>query len=1514
MNLDMMKMSELGRPDASHEEKSKVERLFQFVRAFTNSRHPIRRKLAEQPTPSLQIEVKSLPDSSEWVAHWTPDDAAREWLLRVHICPPVVPCEAPPEQALAWLLPGWETHTEVAQHIEEKLIPDGTGANLIDRFEDDPQRQSTWDEWSVRRDQWAQEQCQQDLVRALFTKLQALRAELQKGSEQVELVLGVGRLRYESALQSYDHPLIIKPLDIEFDSQKNCLTLTETERPTELYTEPLAEFLTDLRPASDWREALQALHPLDAQTAVILKSMGDWLRLQAGLEAVDLTLEPILFLRDRGAWPARAATSVLEDLAQREAHDLPPYLLRLAGVAPPERMRDEVLTSTDFVANEDVEILFALPANLEQLQLARQIEHKDVVLVQGPPGTGKTHTIANLLGHLLAQGKRVLVTSHTSKALRVLRDKVPENIQPLCVSVLDDAARSRRELEYAVQAIAERMQEGTSNHLKNATRFAHERASILQKIQQARISQRLCVRQEYEPIVVGGESIEPSQAAREVRTGAQIHAWIPGPLLPSELGKVCPLSTADLKWLYASQSRISDYDEQQLMEGLPVPDGLPDVAKFTALLQERQQCQTHARQLVNPIWSGCRASAAALKHLITLATAAQEDLQRLSKPGDWLLALVEAGSHEKMPLVWRELQEHAAQVQALYNQSRSSLLNHSPFLPEPLRTAQNLVYLKEITLHLAQGSGLSVFQLPFKVHLSGNWKPLLEQAECNDQKATQTNQFEALAHYLELHLARAHLCRRWARQVEVIGGPALPQQQPEKVADDWLNYITDTLGWFSRRWQPLMDDTAKLGRPWVEVEFYVPPPAVPHPRLTRAMLLTKNYLLPEWNGHLARLRVEEIKREVSSYIDSLQTEFPEAGGQGVVAKISDALVDGDVEAYAAAYAELEHLQSLEGEHDLRYQLLGKLAQGATQWRLEFKRRSAGFDGPLAEDKDPMAAWRWRQLNDELANRSKLDAGAIAREIEQLTTALNQVTSELIEARCWARQLSIAEKFRLHLVGWLDTIRKIGKGTGKNVEFYRNEARLQLKQGQRAVPVWIMPLAEVFRSLSVEESRFDVVIIDEASQAGMSGLLAAYMGKKVVVVGDHEQVSPDAVGEDLPVARSLQNQYLAGFPNTVLYDGKLSLYDMSRWAASGMLSLNEHFRCLPAIIGFSNRLSYHGKIKPLRDPNSSPLRAVVAHRVPGLRDGRQKINREEANEIVALIRAMCQHESYVGRSIGVIALLGDDQGKLIESLVRQHLPVAEIEARKIICGNAAQFQGDERDVMLLSMVDSNEGDGPMRLVGEGANDLNKKRYNVAASRAQNQMWIVHSVDYKTDLKPGDLRRELLEYAYIEAQNPLADDPLNPTESEFERLVLKALLERGYKVKTQYAVGYYRIDMVAECEGRKLAIECDGERWHSGAEKIAEDMARQAVLERLGWRFHRIRGSLFFREPEQALDQLYQRLAQLNINPTIDHLQAPEDNEIHTSLLRIAATMRLEMANKDQPQPDAAPPVDLSEMTS
>ena len=229
---------------------------------------------------------------------------------------------------------------------------------------------------------------------------------------------------------------------------------------------------------------------------------------------------------------------------------------------------------------------------------------------------------------------------------------------------------------------------------------------------------------------------------------------------------------------------------------------------------------------------------------------------------------------------------------------------------------------------------------------------------------------------------------------------------------------------------------------------------------------------------------------------------------------------------------------------------------------------------------------------------------------------------------------------------------------------------------------------------------------------------------------------------------------------------------------------------------------------------------------------------------------------------------DKQALKIDGILRQRLELAEYRRRQILCGDSAQFQGDERDVMFLSVVDSPPSEPPLTMRQEGGKKIFKKRFNVAASRARNQMWIVHSLNHETDLQPGDYRRRLIEHALDpNAWERELRKRIERTESIFEERVLRRLMEAHYNVLPQFHVGAYRIDLVVIGNGRRLAVECDGERYH-GLEKLQEDAERQAILERLGWKFVRIRGSLFFRDEDRALKPMFGRLTELNITPELE----------------------------------------------
>jgi very-short-patch-repair endonuclease len=279
-----------------------------------------------------------------------------------------------------------------------------------------------------------------------------------------------------------------------------------------------------------------------------------------------------------------------------------------------------------------------------------------------------------------------------------------------------------------------------------------------------------------------------------------------------------------------------------------------------------------------------------------------------------------------------------------------------------------------------------------------------------------------------------------------------------------------------------------------------------------------------------------------------------------------------------------------------------------------------------------------------------------------------------------------------------------------------------------------------------------------------------------------------------------------------------------------------------------------------------------HVPDGFREPGTDTNEAEAEFIISQIASLCEDPQYDGKTFGVISLLGDAQAALIESRLVERLGEVEMERRQIRCGNAYHFQGDERDVMFLSMVVA-AGEG--RRIGAMTREADRQRINVAASRARDQMWCVRSVALD-ELHPDDVRGLLIRHCQspsrVSAETASAEASF---DSDFERDVFRQIVARGYRVKTQHRVGRYRIDQVIEGQRARLAVELDGDAYH-GPDRFEADRNRQAILERLGWTFHRIRGSAYYRNPDEALSSLWEHLEALGIRPVDEELPSRYDN--------------------------------------
>ncbi|HEX4545101.1 MAG TPA: AAA domain-containing protein [Candidatus Acidoferrum sp.] len=1468
--------------------REKITRVFRYLEALNQHRNPPKREIRDQLWHLWLHDLPAHPAIREGAPKSSPASAkakgtggqsaenagSASFVLRVQR-PRLSRPPEPPDELAGWLEPGWDDPANPVSVLDSRKESRENGETRMPEFAAEPTRPAALRRWTLLREEWARNEKPARAAMRIFETFYSLYGRIDREAERVELVLGDGILSWQRAEGGIFHPILLQRLQLQFDASVPEFTLSEADYPVELYS-ALFQSMADVdgRAIGRCREELEqgGFHPLfNGATSTFLKRLvvqlsprGEFLEERAPVgEQSDPRIgrDTVIFLRARTLGFAAAIEGILADLRTRE--DLPWSLLNIAGEESPVPDPAEADPSGNGCAQAEAAVLLSKPANPEQIRIARQLEEHGGVLVQGPPGTGKTHTIGNLIGHLLAQGKSVLVTSHTTKALRMVRHHIVPELRPLCVSVLESDLESRKQLESAVGSIAERLSRADAGSLdEEARRFEAQRLDLLRKLEDLREQLSDGRADEYRDIAMSGRTWAPADAARKVTEEKETLGWIPGPVAAVA---PLPVTPAELTDLYRTNVSVSREDEMELSGHLPEIHDLPRPEDFEASVSERNRLGIEDLDLRGDLWQS-GACQGPPEELAALAAQVAQAVEPLTGKEKWKLAAVYAGKYggaHRQP--WEQLVSSIRLVHREAANAQESLVKHGPQLTDPANQEDQQRVAGEILAHLAHGGKLGSFTL--LTHKA--WSQFIEFAKVNNSHPRLAEHFDALYKLAHLQSLRRDLSRRWDRQMASLGTPPSAHlgEEIEKTLMQYCDSIEDCLGWHERTWLPLQQQLADLGFRWEK--FLAEQPAVigPEGELARIGKAVRSALLAILDSRFQKLKLLQLEEEIRELKTQLKLASRAAKASKVIAHLLKAVQDEDSGEYREAYEGLLELKSRQADLDLRRTLLSKLESAAPAWATAIRNRT-GVHGRGEPPRDPTAAWLWRQLNDELDRRAGVSLEALQSKSEKLREQLRRVTVDLIDRRSWSSQARrTSPRQRQALVGWLDTIRRIGKGHGIRVSLLRAEAARKMSECRSAVPVWVMPLSRVVENFDPRVTRFDVVIIDEASQSDVMALVALYLGKTVLVVGDHEQVSPSAVGQDLGIIQNLIFQYLPGIPNSDLYDGQISIYDLARQSFGGTTCLVEHFRCVPEIIQFSNMISYDWRIKPLRDASRVRLLPhTVALRVPGSsRDG--KINRQEALAIASLLAAAMEQPEYqkngAGQplSFGVVSLVGDEQAVEIDNLLRAHVSPDRYELHRLLCGNAAQFQGDERDVIFISLVDTAQR-GPLSLRDQ---ELFKQRFNVAASRARDQMWIVHSLNPHNDLKPEDLRRQLIEHAQDPSRLMRAlDEKEMRTQSPFERQVMKRLLAAGYQVTPQWKIGALQIDLVVEGNGKRLAIECDGDRYQR-LERLPEDLDRQSVLERLGWIFTRVRGTEFLRHPERALKPVFEKLQLLEIAP-------------------------------------------------
>lgn len=441
--------------------------------------------------------------------------------------------------------------------------------------------------------------------------------------------------------------------------------------------------------------------------------------------------------------------------------------------------------------------------------------------------------------------------------------------------------------------------------------------------------------------------------------------------------------------------------------------------------------------------------------------------------------------------------------------------------------------------------------------------------------------------------------------------------------------------------------------------------------------------------------------------------------------------------------------------------------------------------------------------------------------------------------------------------------------------------------------------------------FDIVMFDEASQLRLEDNLPAMIkGKQMIIAGDEHQMPPS-------------NYFSKVFEGTVddeedIEDDEISLSNTddllgceSLLEAADFLKfenkfLEFHYRSRhPFLIDFSNHAFYNQRLKPL--PNNFDYVPIKYIQVNGTFS--EHTNEAEAEMVLSILDKNINRLPNGEYPTVGIATFNITQRNLIKSKILEkqkfskfekfNTKIQELDENGMFIKNLENIQGDERDVIILSTT---YGIGKDRKFAQRFGPINHSKgyrlLNVIITRAKFKIYICSSIpeqvfmNYKDYLiAEGSNNKRAVLYAYLayckavsERNNDLRISVLTTLsentnksasfdsfkggdlESPFEEEVYQSLADHlgTEKLIPQFQFAGFRIDIVYDSNIigiPKIAIECDGAKYHSSREAYLYDMHRQKILEKHGFVFHRIWSTNWWRNSSRETTSLINFIKQI-----------------------------------------------------
>ncbi|NMD01098.1 MAG: AAA family ATPase [Bacteroidales bacterium] len=458
--------------------KQKYINLFKYLKEFALLRDDVVRNIEQSSKYEFHVWLNEIPIYKGFECIIWDDIKDKETANWIQIKRPKEPeLPLPTEELRPWVLvPNdltdiFNTPTLIESiEIQNKKLEIINFPNITKEFNIFLEK---WLEWTEKYKEYLN-------LMAVYNKFFNIHKQSKKFGDEYELIIGLGLLCFKVEGQSKSvikRHCFVADASIDFDPEKGIFTVNEGKEGAKLRleTEMLKDLLEyDVVLQKEIEQKLQEYSeaPFSSDLKNTLKMWAQSLHFNGNyIDKLDheitistkpiITYSPALILRKRNTKSLSNSFSNIIDFILNNMPDKLGLIDDLTETNTSEDKSDrtsyeDTSSNTNDSIKDDI-IYFPKPANDQQIEIVQRLNKHKKVLVQGPPGTGKTHTIANLICHLLATNKKVLITAQTKRALNVIKEKLPEEIQPLCINLLGNDQDSIEDLEASVKEINNRL-------------------------------------------------------------------------------------------------------------------------------------------------------------------------------------------------------------------------------------------------------------------------------------------------------------------------------------------------------------------------------------------------------------------------------------------------------------------------------------------------------------------------------------------------------------------------------------------------------------------------------------------------------------------------------------------------------------------------------------------------------------------------------------------------------------------------------------------------------------------------------------------------------------------------------------------------------------------------------------------------------------------------------------------------------------------------------------------------